>query len=565
MADPKDDNYTPYSLQDEDPSTSQALAQLVSPADAPSLVPPDIASATVSPSAPTQPSAASLSSPTPDMSGGGGRAALAALGAAPQIDMNRMQQLQQQRSQDATPINPYSDQYKPGAGLRIRRGIAALLTGGLPGLVTQNYSGPTRRYYVDEAQRQARMGQDTAQIGDLEKNFQERLDAYNRQRQAATGAIAQEKNEQMANAREERIKQARAATAASLLKAGQVVTGWDEDTGQPQLRPATQEEMSAQQNANLGKTGAQTDVLKATVPLKQAQTAATNATVPLKKAQTRVANANANLLGGGGTGEPSTPSPLGTGNAPNAPTGTPSSGDPLDQVPASIRAQVKAIGEGRQAPPSRGKEGQLLMNWVNKAYPDYDATQYPTYAATRKGFTSGKEGQAINSFNTALGHLGELESHIPNNSSIPLLNMATNAANRAVGGTKTSAFETARQAISDELGKAYKGGASTDAEHANYEKLLDPNASPAQMKANFAELKRLLAGKLESYGQQWDSAMPTGSVRPFTVMSPNAAAVMGNAAPQQSQQWERTATGPNNHKIGLRGGKWYDIQTGKPI
>jgi hypothetical protein len=458
--------------------------------------------------------------------------------------MNRMQQLQQARNTDATPLDRTAAQYKPGTGLRIRRGIAALLTGGLPGAVMTNYGAPNQKYLIDDQTRQAKLGQDTAQIGDLEKNFTENLDSYNRNRQATAGAILQEKNEATETGRQARIQQARAGTAAQLLKAGQVVTGWDDDTGQPQIRPATKDEMSAQQNATVEHT--------------VSGTALNNAKVPLTQAQKTVADARAKKLAGGGTGLP--PAPTG---------GVDAGGDPLAAVPDSIRAQVKAIGEGRQAPAARGKEGQALMSWVNKAYPEYDASLFDTYKKTRSGFTSGKEGQAINAFNTALGHLGELETHMPNNSSVPLWNQVSNAANRAVGGTKTSAFQTAQQAVSDELGKAYSGGSVTDAEHKHYQDLLNPNASPAQMKANFAELKRLLAGKLESYGQQWDSAMPRGVVRPFTVMSPNAARVMGNAAPQAApggaQQYEQYGEGPNGHVIGSRGQTWYDVQTGQAI
>lgn len=556
-----DQDYTPYSLQDDDQTTAQQLASLVSPADPASLVSPaantstsSAPAAVMTPAAPAQPSTGDAPSALP---ASGGRAALAALGTAPQLDMARMQQLQAQRNTDAMPLNRTDPKYKAGLGQKILRGIAATMTGGIPAAITTNYNAPNRQYGIDDQARQAKLGQDTAQIGDLEKNFGENLDSYNRQRLAAGNAITQEKNEATDAGRQERIKQARAGTAANLLKAGQVVTGWDEETGQPQMRPATKDEMSAQQNATLGVTAAK-------APLIQAQTAATNAKVPLTQAQTTVANARAKKLAGGDTGIPSAPT--------DGAAGTDAGGDPLAAIPDSIRAQVKAIGEGRQAPPSRGKEGQALMNWVNKAYPDYDATQFPTYASTRKGFTSGKEGQAINAFNTALGHLGELETHMPNNSSVPLWNQVSNAANRAVGGTKTSAFETAQQAVSDELGKAYSGGSVTDAEHKHYQELLNPNASPAQMKSNFAELKRLLAGKLESYGQQWDSAMPKGNVRPFTVMSPNAARVMGNAAPQAApqpssgaQQYEHYAVGQNGHQIGSKGNSWYDVQTGKAI
>lgn len=217
-----DQDYTPYSLQDDDQTTAQQLASLVSPANPASLVPPDLSAANPSvntstssapaavmqPASQAQPAASAQpvtsaqpptvaqpsAQPTPGLASSG-RAALAAIGAPPQLDVNRMQQLQAQRNTDATPIDRYGDQYKPGAGLRIRRGLAAVLTGGLPGLVTQNYSGPTRQYYTDEAQRQARLGQDTSRIGDLEKNYEDSVKGYKDATSYATAVNAADRND----------------------------------------------------------------------------------------------------------------------------------------------------------------------------------------------------------------------------------------------------------------------------------------------------------------------------------------------------------------------------------
>lgn len=188
-----DTDYTPYSLQDDDQTTAQQLASLVSPADPASLVPPDFSAANtstssapaavMSPSAGAQPTAGAAATPsaqpTPDMSSSG-RAALATLGAPPQLNMSRMQQLQAQRSTDAMPLDRTMAQYKPSTGLKIRRGIVAALTGGLPGALSTNYNAPNRQYGIDDQTRQAKLGQDTAQIGDLEKNQDEAVKSYQR-------------------------------------------------------------------------------------------------------------------------------------------------------------------------------------------------------------------------------------------------------------------------------------------------------------------------------------------------------------------------------------------------
>ena len=73
-------------------------------------------------------------------------------------------------------------------------------------------------------------------------------------------------------------------------------------------------------------------------------------------------------------------------------------------------------------------------------------------------------------------------------------------------------------------------------EHDEYQNLLSPNASPSQMKANFKELKGLLTGKLDSYNDEWTKAMPKGAVKPFSVMSPAATAVMNEGQPAAAAQ-----------------------------
>jgi hypothetical protein len=183
----KDDkDYIPFRLDDESPS--QQLAGLVSPADAASLVPPDPSTANAStssaPAAVMSPS--TVAQPTtiqpaaqssPDMSSSG-RAALAAIGPPPQLDMTRMQQLQAQRNTDATPLNPKAAQYRAGLGTKILRGLGGYFSGGVGGALLTNYNAPNRQYGIDDQTRQAKLGQDTAQIGDLEKNYEEKVKGY---------------------------------------------------------------------------------------------------------------------------------------------------------------------------------------------------------------------------------------------------------------------------------------------------------------------------------------------------------------------------------------------------
>ena len=116
---------------------------------------------------------------------------------------------------------------------------------------------------------------------------------------------------------------------------------------------------------------------------------------------------------------------------------------------------------------------------MNRAYPGYDAAQFPTYAATRRAFTSGTTGQAINSFNTALQHLNRLEQHIPDNTYFSTVNAAENALTPSGSqqGRQLAAYDADATAVSNEVSKAYKGGVITKEEFDHMSKLLNRNAA----------------------------------------------------------------------------------------
>lgn len=253
-----------------------------------------------------------------------------------------------------------------------------------------------------------------------------------------------------------------------------------------------------------------------------------NATSAANNAATNATRVATSKYGPGNRG-----SGAGTGEGPAIPVGQP--GD-LSGVPANVRGLVQAIGEGREGPAPLGrKDGKEIMRLVSQVYPDYDASQFHNYQATRTEFSKGKTGQAINSFNTSLQHLGRMENNLPNNGSIPALNSLKNWALKETGSAVNSPFEADRLAVASEIGKAYKGGVLSKEENDQYQKLLDRDASPAQQKANIGELKGLLSGKLNSFNEQYKTALPTGATRGFQIISPEANAVLNRGQSQGPQ------------------------------
>jgi len=201
--------------------------------------------------------------------------------------------------------------------------------------------------------------------------------------------------------------------------------------------------------------------------------------------------------------------------------------DFLKTLPTADQAQVRAVGEGRQdmsVGQLRTKDGQRLSKLVNQAYPDYDFTKAPAYGKARIAFTSGKEGAGINSFNTVLSHLSRMYDHTTFYGTVPgVKNIA-----RAFGNESAAALNSDRQAVAEELARAYKAGVASEGEIKEWNSKLDV-ASPVELKNNIKEISELLMGKLDAYKNQWASAIPRpGIVSPLPIISP-----VGRAAYEQ--------------------------------
>ena len=193
----------------------------------------------------------------------------------------------------------------------------------------------------------------------------------------------------------------------------------------------------------------------------------------------------------------------------------------LASLPAGDQPLVRAIGEGRKTDIniSRSPAMQKLAKEVNIAYPGYDFTRAPDYAATRKAFTSGKPSDGINAINTAMMHMQMMYDNANWLTTMPLVGTAE----RLMGNQKATDLRDSKTALVDELGKAYKAGALTDKDMETWGDRI--NAwSPMETKANAKSFIKLLSGKLEGYKNQWATGAPPAAVSPITIFGPGAQA-----------------------------------------
>lgn len=270
-------------------------------------------------------------------------------------------------------VLPGAQQYAPTGWQRFGRGVKSavigLATGGIPGAIVgavepeairggTAYGAPNRAYQAAEQTRQATEGSDDAQIQQKIADFKaltERLSKGGAE--ARAGATAYNDT---------------AKGATEMMNAD--TKGVEETNKANTARDQSPEGIAAAETAR-------------------------------QQADWNELNRRADLIWGPGRGGSQRQLWLENSGkiparevVPGAGTGTPSVGTPglsgeayLHTLDPGMASTVRAIGEGREAPPgasNRSKQAQALLQAINQAYPGYDATAYPTYAATRREFTS---------------------------------------------------------------------------------------------------------------------------------------------------------------------------------
>lgn len=216
----------------------------------------------------------------------------------------------------------------------------------------------------------------------------------------------------------------------------------------------------------------------------------------------------------------------------------------LAQLPQDVASLVKGVANYTLNPtslPTRNYAGgsgltqQQILSLVAQYDPTYDSKQYATRAAMQKNVTSGAYSQVINSANTLVQHLADLKTAADQldavdaphfgDSSIPLINSGVNAIKSAFGDPATNNFNTEADAIASEAAKIYKGtGSSSESEITAWKNSISASASPAQKQAAIQTIISLMAGKLSTISQQYNSVM--GKPGNFSMLTPQSAKVL---------------------------------------
>ncbi len=235
-------------------------------------------------------------------------------------------------------------------------------------------------------------------------------------------------------------------------------------------------------------------------------------------------------------------------NAP-APTDTLSGDDYIKTLQPNEAATVKAIAEGRMAPPSSFAASkpywQGMLAKVAQYEPGFDLTAWTMRNQTRKEFNAGgpssPAGQ-ITAGNTAIQHLGDVSDaaeelkkqpgifNAISRAGVPLVSYAASVlANKTAVGTPAGKaladFMTAKNHFSEEVTKFYAGSSGSEAERERALSNLDQAKSIEELRAAIKTETTLMHGKINALQSRWKNAMGPKAGE-FPIVQPKTQAVL---------------------------------------
>jgi hypothetical protein len=159
----------------------------------------------------------------------------------------------------------------------------------------------------------------------------------------------------------------------------------------------------------------------------------------------------------------------------------------------------------------------------------------PAIKAARQSMASGEDHKAVLAFNTASGHLSQLQDAIDalNNNDITVLNKIANKYGVATGQSAPVVFDAIRNAVAGELGKVFKGQV-TDSEVEHIGSTLGNDLSPQALSGVVKADANLMMSKLSAVH---DSYYGLVGEHPYVLFPEGAAAFkkLGVELPQWAQ------------------------------
>jgi len=215
-----------------------------------------------------------------------------------------------------------------------------------------------------------------------------------------------------------------------------------------------------------------------------------------------------------------------SGNAPQDVPGdfTKKGEDFLASLPPEDRESIRNVASGKTPLTTFSVRGGH-REAIHKMVLQYDDTYNATRPTMYREFTSGATGKNITSINTAISHMGtmsDLADALQNNDLV-VANRAINFLKQQTGDPSVTNFETARQAVGEELMRTFRVvGASEHEAQAWMERFKTAN-SPEQLRGALGTAGSLLAGRIKAVNDYWKRGTQTDKDFPDIIPPDNLA------------------------------------------
>lgn len=255
-----------------------------------------------------------------------------------------------------------------------------------------------------------------------------------------------------------------------------------------------------------------------------------------------------------------------------------------DYLPPSMRNMVKQYIENRAPIPTaaamRNPAVLSILSAANAIDPSFNAAEYPKRVALYKNYLAGgKQFQELQAINTVAGHLHDMMDVAKKLDNFENLGPLNGPANYLLKGYRSAAqdprlsdFDTVKQAISNELSKAYRGGHVTEGDVKEWNDNLNAAQTPEQLRTVIGRLNSLLMSKREAIEQGYReglgksplpkefSSVSESSRKKFDDIAAYASGGSSATSAATPTQSAPTATGPNGQKLILKSGQWVPLR-----
>lgn len=177
---------------------------------------------------------------------------------------------------------------------------------------------------------------------------------------------------------------------------------------------------------------------------------------------------------------------------------------------SDVESMAQAIAGGKLAPINgfalAKPRGQAIMARAMEINPTYDAGDYAAKNNALKGFSTGKEGAALRSFNVATDHLETLGTMADalHNGNVQVFNKAGNFWSKNTGSEAPTNFNAVKEIVGKEVVKAIVAGGGGVEERKEMSNLLDAANSPKQLKGVITHFKELMGAQRDGLLDQYE-------------------------------------------------------------